>query len=122
LGLYHFQIGNIDIKNNRIIAQIRQFLKTDNKKKIGQSHKPWKRIWQYVKKLNYYFLCFPLFLSWNMLCTMVGCRSLYYKKRKKKNAKVNQLGILILHTILAYGTYKCNMASSTFQCQVIILF
>jgi len=32
LGLYHFQIGNIT--NNRIIAQIRQFLKTDNRKKL----------------------------------------------------------------------------------------
>jgi len=34
LGLYHFQIGNIDIPNNRIIAQIRQFLKTDNRNKF----------------------------------------------------------------------------------------
>jgi hypothetical protein len=47
----------------------------------------------------------------------VSFTSLYYKKkRKKKNTKINQLGFLILHTILS------NMASSTFQCQIIILF
>lgn len=53
-----------------------------------------------------------------MACTMIGCHSLSstIKKEKSKNAKVNQLGILILHTILS------NMASSTFQCQIIILF